>query len=73
MTPGRVRAGFRDVRRTLGTPASVAKPGKPGPGRPPGSKNKHPAPRYPVGKTTLKPNSIAGKKRKQAKRARKTG
>ena len=28
------------------------KPGKPGPGRPPGSKNRRPAPRHDVGKTT---------------------
>jgi hypothetical protein len=50
MTPGRVRAGFRQVRETTGTPASPPKPGKPGPGRPAGSKNKHKAPRQPVGK-----------------------
>jgi hypothetical protein len=72
MTPGRVRAGFRLVRETLGTPASAGKAGKPGPGRPAGSKNKHKAPRHPVGKTSLKPASIADKKRKQAKQARKT-
>jgi DDE superfamily endonuclease len=50
MTPGRVRAGFRGARQMAGTPASNAKPGKPGPGRPPGSKNKAPAPRHPAGK-----------------------
>jgi hypothetical protein len=32
-------------------PASAPKPGKPGPGRPPGSKNRRPAPSYDVGKT----------------------
>ena len=71
MTPGRVRAGFRLVRGTVGTPASAAKYAKPGPGRPAGSKNKHKAPRHPVGKTSLKPHSIADKERKVAKRARK--
>jgi DDE superfamily endonuclease len=71
MTPGRVRAGFRLVRGTTGTPASAAKYARPGPGRPAGSKNKREAPRHPVGKTSLKPHSIADKKRKQAKRARK--
>jgi hypothetical protein len=72
MTPGRVRAGFRFVRGTVGTPASATKYAKPGPGRPAGSKNKHKAPRHPVGKTSLKPHSIADKERKEAKRAHKT-
>jgi hypothetical protein len=44
-TPGRVRRGFRNIRRHLGTPARVAKPSRPGPGRPKGS-SKGPAPRY---------------------------
>lgn len=43
--PGRVRRGFRNIRRELGTPARVAKPTRPGPGRPKGS-SKGPAPRY---------------------------
>jgi hypothetical protein len=72
MTPGRVRAGFRDVRRTAGTPASTRKTGKPGPGRPERSKDKHRAPSQPVGKTNLKPHSIADKERKQAKRIHET-
>ena len=67
MTPGRVRAGFRRVRETLGTPASVAKPGKPGPGRPQGSKNRHKAPRHPVGKTNPKQRKPAKNPRKKAK------
>jgi hypothetical protein len=54
MTPGRVRAGFRHIRATLGTPASTPKPGTPGPGRPKGSKNKHKAPRHPAGKRNPK-------------------
>jgi len=45
LTPGRVRRGFRNIRRHLGTPARVAKPSRPGPGRPKGS-TKGPAPRY---------------------------
>jgi hypothetical protein len=63
MTPGRVRAGFRHARQTAGSPASVAQPARPGPGRPPGSKTstKHPA--QPVGKTSPK-------KRKPAKNPR---
>ncbi len=45
LTPGRARRGFRNIRRDLGTPARVAKPTRPGPGRPKGS-GKGPAPRY---------------------------
>ena len=50
LTPGRVRAQFRAARQTAGTPASPPKTPSPGPGRPKGSKNKHKAPRQPVGK-----------------------
>jgi DDE superfamily endonuclease len=52
LTPARVRRGFRNIRAKTAQPAHAPKPGKPGPGRPPGSKNRHPAPRYDVGKTT---------------------
>jgi hypothetical protein len=52
LTPARVRRGFRNIRATVPCPAGAPKPGKPGPGRPPGSKNRRPAPRYDVGKTT---------------------
>ena len=45
LAPGRVRRGFRNIHRDLGTPARVAKPSRPGPGRPKGS-SKGPAPRY---------------------------
>ena len=45
LAPARVRRGFRNIRRDLGTPARVAKPTRPGPGRPKGSSN-GPAPRY---------------------------
>ena len=47
LSPGRVRRGFANIRARLGTPAHVAKPARPGPGRPKGSA-KGPAPRYPV-------------------------
>jgi hypothetical protein len=49
LTPGQVRRGFANIRRLPGTPAHVAKPAKPGPGRPKGSAS-GPAPRYPVPK-----------------------
>jgi hypothetical protein len=52
LTPARVRRGFRNIRATAGCPAGAPKPGKPGPGRPPGSKNRRPAPSWDVGKTT---------------------
>jgi hypothetical protein len=67
MTPGRVRAGFRHARQAAGTPASVAKPAGPGPGRPPGSKNKTPAPLHPVGKTSPKKRKPAAKPRQKNK------
>ena len=51
LTPGRVRRGFTNIRRLIGTPAHVAKPARPGPGRPKGPAS-GPAPRYPVPKKT---------------------
>jgi hypothetical protein len=51
LTPARVRRDFPNIRATLPCPASAPKPGKPGPGRPPGSKNRRPATRHDVGKT----------------------
>ena len=67
MTPAQVRAGFRRARETAGTPASVAKPSRPGPGRPPGSRNKHKAPRYLAGKTSPKKRRPAKNPRKKTK------
>jgi len=51
LTPARVRRGFRNIHRTLPVLASAPKPGKPGPGRPPGSRNRRPATCHDVGKT----------------------
>jgi hypothetical protein len=51
LPPGRVRRGFANIRPRLGTPARVAKPARPGPGRPKGSVS-GPAPRHPVPKKT---------------------
>ena len=50
LTPARVRQGFRHVHRTMPGLASAPKPSTPGPGRPPGSKNRRPATRHDVGK-----------------------
>jgi DDE superfamily endonuclease len=58
LTPARVRRGFRNIRATMPCPAGAPKPGKPGPGRPPGSKNRRPAPRHNVGKTTKREPSL---------------
>jgi hypothetical protein len=51
LTPARVRRGFRHLRAKLPVPAGAPKPSRPGPGRPPGSKNRHIATHPPVGKT----------------------
>ena len=51
LTPARVRRGFRNLRPKLARPASAPKPTRPGPGRPPGSRNKQARPHTPVGKT----------------------
>jgi hypothetical protein len=62
MTPARVRRGFRNIRATMPCPASAPKPGKPGPGRPPGSKNRRPAPRHDVGKTTRRELTLTARR-----------
>jgi hypothetical protein len=51
LTPARVRRSFRNLRTRTVLPARAPKPANPGPGRPPGSRNRTPAPRYDVGKT----------------------
>jgi DDE superfamily endonuclease len=65
LTPARVRRGFRYLRAKTPCPASAPKPAHPGPGRPPGMKNRHRAPRYDVGKTTTR--DTANKKNTQAR------
>jgi hypothetical protein len=72
LTPGQARAAYSRLRQKLPCPARPPKPARPGPGRPPGSKNTTPAPRHRPGKTRLKQASKRNKQRKQAKRARKT-
>jgi hypothetical protein len=58
LTPARVRRGFRNIRAHLICPTHVPKPRGAGPGRPPGSKNKRRAPRYDVGKTVKRPETL---------------
>ena len=62
LTPARVRRGFRNIHATMPCPAGAPKPGKPGPGRPPGSKNRHPAPRHDVGKTTKREPTLKARR-----------
>jgi hypothetical protein len=62
LTPARARRGFRNIRATIPCPAGAPKPGKPGPGRPPGSKNRRPAPRHDVGKTTRREPSLKARR-----------
>jgi hypothetical protein len=69
MTPGQVRAGFRHARQIAGTPARMAKPARPGPGRPKGSRNKNKAPAQTVGKRRF----TAGTRRKHAAKKKLTG
>ena len=59
LTPARIRRGFRNLRPKTALPASAPKPSRPGPGRPPGSKNRKPARRHDVGKnTTMSTNNV---------------
>ncbi|WP_217898688.1 NF041680 family putative transposase [Haloechinothrix alba] len=59
LTPARVRRGFRNLRPKTTLPASAPKPSRPGPGRPPGSKNKQRARRHDVGKNTASKHNTA--------------
>ena len=54
LTPARVRRGFRHLRAKITQPARAPKPSHPGPGRPAGSRNRHHATRYDVGKTVTR-------------------
>jgi hypothetical protein len=64
LTAARVRRGFRNIRATAPCPAGAPKPGQPGPGRPPGSKNRRPAPRYDVGKTTRRERTLTARRQR---------
>src|SRR3954469_13494091 len=59
LTPARVRRGFRYLRAKTPSPASAPKPAHPGPGRPSGVNNRQRAPRYDVGKTTIRTPTIS--------------
>ncbi|MER5786774.1 NF041680 family putative transposase, partial [Streptomyces mobaraensis] len=53
LTPARVRRGFRNLRPTAGSPAGAPKPSRPGPGPPPGTKNRHRTTRHDVGRVLV--------------------
>ena len=65
LTPARVRRGFRHLRAKLPVPAGAPKPSRPGPGRPPGSRNKQVAAHPPVGKTQHLNQTAASKPSKR--------
>lgn len=52
LTPARVRRGFRNIRPVTALPAGAPKPSRPGPGRPPGSRNTQRTLRHDPGKNT---------------------
>jgi hypothetical protein len=58
LTPARVRQGFRCIHATMPPLASAPKPARPGPGRPPGTPNRHPATRHTVGKTAKRARTL---------------
>lgn len=58
LTPARVRRGFRNIRARLACLTRVPQPRGIGSGQPPGAKNKHRAPRYDVGKTVKRPDTL---------------
>jgi hypothetical protein len=58
LTPARVRRGFRNIRPTTLLPARAPKPSRPGPGRPPGSRNRHTPSSHDVGKTVKRDRTI---------------
>jgi hypothetical protein len=66
LTPARVRRGFRRLHAKIPGPTAAPKPGKAGPGRPTGSKNKRKAPHHPVGKQPKTDTAEAAGKRQAA-------
>jgi DDE superfamily endonuclease len=66
LTPARVRRGFRNIRPTLPLPAGAPKPPRPGPGRPPGSRNRRPATVQNVGKTVKRDLTVTAHEKRTA-------
>jgi len=70
LTPARVRRGFRHLRAKSGSPAAAPKPCRPGPGRPPGRRNHHPATRHEVHIVTSAKTSNDTKRTKKSNNPR---
>jgi hypothetical protein len=66
LTPARVRRSFRNLRARTVLPARAPEPARPGAGRPPGSRNHIPAPRYDVGKTVERDLTITARRQRAA-------
>jgi hypothetical protein len=64
LTPARVRRGFRNIRPTTLLPTRAPKPSRPGPGRPPGSPNRHPATSHDVGKTVKRDRTVSERRQR---------
>jgi hypothetical protein len=75
LTPARVRRGFRNLHSKTGSPTAAPKPSRPGPGRPPGSRNNQPASRHDVHIVTSPNTSPSDKKKRISSnpRPRRTG
>jgi hypothetical protein len=65
LSPARVRRGFCHLRPKLACPASAPKTTRPGPGRPPGVKNKQVAPRPSVGRSKRETKAVSAKRPKK--------
>lgn len=70
LSPARVRRGFRHLRAKTACLASAPKPSRPGPGRPPGRRNKQSAQRHDV---HIRPRARTKPKTSTTPRPRRTG
>jgi len=68
LAPARIRRGFRNIRGKLPHLVSAPKPSRPGPGRPPGSRNAQRAPRHDPGKKRPQPLHAKVRRSTQVKR-----
>ena len=66
-------AGVRRIRKDLPVPASAPKPSRPGPGRPVGSRNQHPATRHDVGKLIIREEPKKTARKQAGKKLSATG
>jgi len=73
LTPARVRRGFRNIRAKTPSPAGAPKPSRPGPGRPPGSKNRRSAARHDVGRVLATGEAYTRPAHNKGTKPRRTG